>query len=234
MKHTSGRLFVGLAFILIGLAFVVKNLNLFPWEFEYYFLSWPSLLIVIGLFITITERGSFFGFSLLLVGAIFVTSRYYDYPAGEIFSDLWPLFIIFFGMSILLGHRKGRHGRSHSGSTWIDYSDDTLDISTFFGENKRRITSQNFSKAKITTSFGSTVLDFTNAKVTSNCNVTCDTVFGGTELIIPSSWMVVNKGTALFGGTGDERRKSAPIEGEEPMKITVNGFTMFGGIEIKS
>lgn len=234
MQRSNGRLFVGIAIILVGLVFFVKNLDFFSWEIEYYFLSWPTYIFVAGLIITVAARGSFVGFSLMLVGAIFIAARFYDYPAGEIFSDLWPLFLIFFGLSILFRHRKEKKEKQEKVKGWSEYSDDTLDISTIFSEDKRRIVSQNFRSAKLTTIFGSTELDFSEAKPAQNCVVNCDTIFGGTELIIPSSWKLINKSSSLFGGTSDERRKSAPVEGEKEFKITVEGFAMFGGIEIKS
>ena len=238
MHRSNGRLIVGFGLLLVGAIFLLRNLDVFTWEFEYLYLGWPTLLFIIGLIMTISSRGSFVGFSAMIVGAIFFAARYYDYPAGEIFGDIWPVFLILFGLSIMFKHRRGKHKGNHKHDKchgeWFDYSDETIDLTSMFGENKRKIISQNFQKAKITTVFGSTELDFRDAKVAPNCIIECDTIFGGTEIIVPSSWQVINQTTALFGGADDSRRKSAPLEGEEPMKLTLKGFAMFGGIEIKS
>lgn len=260
MCRSNGRLFIGLGLLLIGAAFLLRNLNVFTWEFEHYYLGWPTIFFLIGLLITISSRGSFFGFSLMAVGVIFFASRYYNYPVGEIFHDLWPVFLILFGLSILFkrhGHHHKhyhkidyeqkdkftnennpgfRHREYHrcNSENWIDYSDDTLDLTSMFSENKRRIISQNFKRAKVTTLFASTELDFNDAKPAASCIIECDTIFGGTEIIVPSNWQIVNQTTAIFGGADDKRRKSAPVDDEKQMKITIKGFTMFGGIEIKS
>ncbi|WKZ70422.1 MAG: DUF5668 domain-containing protein [Melioribacteraceae bacterium] len=234
MKQCNGRLLIGFSLIVVGLAFVLRNLNVFSWEFEYVFLSWPSLVFLIGLVTTISSRGSFWGFSAMIVGAIFITARYYDYPAGEIFSDIWPVFIILLGLSILFQHKKKKSIEGEKTEGWVDYADNTLDLSTVFNENKYRITSQNFRTGKTSTLFGSTELDFRDAKLEQNASLYCDTIFGGTELTIPSTWKVINKGSAIFGGSADERRKSAPVNDNEENVITINGFTLFGGIEIKS
>lgn len=235
MQRSSGRLFVGLALLLVGAAFLLRNLDVFSWEFEHYYLGWPTWVFIIGLAITISARGSFWGFSIMIVGAIFFAARYYHYPAGEIFADIWPIFLILFGLSIVFGHKKNKSEDSYkSENSWVDYSDDTIDLTSIFTENKRKIVSQNFKKAKVTTLFASTEIDLRNAKPAPNCVIECDTIFGGTEIIVPSTWEVINQSTAVFAGTDDDRRKSAPVEGEEKMRITVKGFVMFGGLEIKS
>jgi len=268
MHRSNGRSLVGIILLIIGGFFLLRNLDVFTWEFEHYYLGWPTFIFILGLILTIIHRGSFGGFSLMIVGGVFFFSRYYHYSVGEIFHDIWPVFLILFGLSMLFKHnsfrrRKNKNkftngstesfagsesnmftrGKDHksnhehqnrSHGSWIDYSDDTLDITTMFAENKRRIISQNFRFAKVSTLFGSTELDFTDAKVAPNCVIDCDTLFGGTEIIIPSSWQVINQSTAVFGGADDSRRKSAPVEGEEQMKITVKGSAIFGGIEIKS
>ncbi len=233
MKHSNGRLFVGLILILIGAAFIVKNLDVVPWQVEYYYLSWPTYLILIGLVINLASRGSFFGFALMIVGGIFLVGRVYDYPAGPLFRDLWPIFLILFGLSIILKHRRKKESHSEREGEWIEYSEDTLDITTIFSENKRVITSQSFMGAKILTLFGSTELDLTEAKLERSCSINCDTFFGGTEIFVPSDWKVVNKTTAIFAGADDQRRKSGPVEESENTVLTIDGFVMFGGIEIK-
>ncbi len=232
MKHSKGRIVVGLLLILIGAAFIIKNMDLVPWHIEENYLSWPSYIFLVGLVITFVSRGGFFGPAIMIVGAIFIYGRVYDYPTGEIFETLWPIFLILFGLSIIFEHRKGRdHHKSKDG--WIEYTDDSLDITTIFGENKRRLTTKNFLGAKTFTMFGATELDLKDAKMGRSCTINSDTLFGGTEIFVPSDWKVVNKTTAIFGGSEDQRRKSAPVAEDESFVLTVDGFCMFGGIEIK-
>lgn len=232
MKHSNGRIFIGLLLILLGGIFFVKNIELFPWQIEYYYLSWPSYLILAGLIITIVSRGKFLGPALLLTGGIFLLGRVYDYPASELFGDLWPVFIILFGLSLIFQHRSKGACREKSG--WETYEGDTMDISTVFGETKKKIVSQSFMGAKISTLFGATELDLSTAKLARSCSINTDTIFGGTEIIVPSEWKVVNKTTAIFGGWEDQRRKSAPVENSMEHVLTIDGFVMFGGIDIKS
>lgn len=241
MKKYSRRVLVGIALILLGLLFTLKNLDVFGREFEYYFLSYPVLLVAVGLIITFTSQSKFWGMSIVFVGAIFFTARFYGYPAGEIFSDIWPVFVILLGLSIIFDrkrHKKNKHSKCWEeegfNEDWVEVNDDYLDLSTTFAGYKRKITSQNFRGAKISTIFGGTELDFSQAKLASNCIIECDTIFGGTELIIPSEWKIINQTSAMFGGVADERRKSAPVSDTEEVKLTVKGFALFGGIEIKS
>ena len=100
MKHSNGRLFVGLILILIGTAFIIKNLDLVPWHIEYYYLSWPTYIILVGIVLMLASRGGFFGLAVILTGGVFLFGRIYDYRAGEIFADFWPVLLILFGLSI--------------------------------------------------------------------------------------------------------------------------------------
>lgn len=233
MKNSNGKLLVGIFLLLIGSAFFLRNLDVLPWEFEYIYLGWPTWIFIIGLLITISSRGNFGGISLMIIGAVFFAARFYHYPTDKILSDIWPLFLILFGLSIMFKHRKNNNSNGKNIDS-IEYKDDTLDLTSIFSENKRRIVSQNFKKAKVTTLFGATELDFRDAKPAQNCIIECDTIFGGIDIIIPSSWKVRNHTTAIFGGADDSRRKSAPVEDNQEYILTVNGFVLFGGLDIKS
>ncbi|MDZ7765094.1 MAG: DUF5668 domain-containing protein [Melioribacteraceae bacterium] len=232
MKHSNGRFFVGLLLILIGTAFIIKNLDLVPWHIEYYYISWPTYILLIGLVITIASRGGFFGPAVILAGGIFIYGRVYDYPAGEIFETIWPIFLILFGLSIIFERGRGKK-KHNSKDGWIEYPDETIDLTTIFSENKRKIISQNFVGAKLFTMFGATELDLTSAKLDRSCTINCDTLFGGTEIFLPADWKVINRTTSIFGGSEDTRRKSAPVEQSQEHVLTIDGFCMFGGIEIK-
>jgi hypothetical protein len=58
-------------------------------------------------------------------------------------------------------------------------------------------------------------------------------VFGGTKLILPSTWEVQNDITAVLGGVDDRRQINGVIP--DPNKVLMlDGVCVFGGIEIRS
>jgi predicted membrane protein len=80
---------------------------------------------------------------------------------------------------------------------------------------------------------GGSEIDLSQADISGKIVIDVTNIFGGTKLIVPSSWDVQNDITAIFGGVDDKRQISGVTL--DPNKILVlDGTCMFGGIEIRS
>ena len=102
-----------------------------------------------------------------------------------------------------------------------------------FGGVERHISAQDFRGAQCTAIFGSCKIDLRDAQILGK-EATLETyaVFGGVEIRVPEDWEVINRGAAIFGGMGDQRRHSPT--GPDTKTLILEGAAVFGGVEIKN
>ena len=104
-------------------------------------------------------------------------------------------------------------------------------IVSVFGNSKKEGVWGVPKEMQVVTIFGSTVLDFTEARLTSQTtrvNISC--VFGGVSHYVPEGLKVVSNVSCILGDV----KNSAPAtnSGDVPT-IILEGFVLFGGIHIK-
>jgi len=211
----------GIVLVVIGLAFLLRNLHLLP--LPHVFFSWKALLIVIG--IIGISLGKKEGFIPLIIGAGFILI--YDilglYYFG--FSDLWPLVLVLVGIALLMRHRGGN--RSSSTIT----SD--LDEVAIFSGLEKQVTNQDFKGGKATALFSGLDIDLRSANLSADTNVIdLMTIFGGIEFRIPPDWTVnVSELTVIFGAFEDKRAVN-PKPSDPSKVLNIKGLILFGGGEI--
>ena len=223
-EQPNRRNVAGFVLIIIGLAFLVRNLD-FVWLPSYLF-TWKTLLITIG--VVALALGKRDGFIPLIIGIVF-------FLAQDIFNiyirirDWWPLILILLGVFILLRHQRRGRERNDLGSPYID------EVAIFSGMEKK-VTSENFKGGKTTAICGGADIDLRDAILSSGNNVIdMFAMFGGTTFTIPSDWTVnLSQLTVLFGGFSDER-VNRPQQDANPDKVLyIKGFILFGGGELKN
>jgi predicted membrane protein len=108
-----------------------------------------------------------------------------------------------------------------------------LDIASIFGGVKKTIMSKYFRGGEIVSIFGGTEVNLLHADMQQPVEIECVNIFGGTKLIIPNNWEVKSEAVAILGGVEDKR--NIPNIPQVPNRVLIlKGFSMFGGIEIKS
>jgi hypothetical protein len=108
-----------------------------------------------------------------------------------------------------------------------------LDIAAIFGGVKKTIMSKNFRGGEVVSIFGGTEINLLHADMQQPVELETVNIFGGTKLIIPNNWEVKSEAVAILGGVEDKR--SIPHIPQVPNRVLIlKGFSMFGGIEIKS
>jgi hypothetical protein len=88
-------------------------------------------------------------------------------------------------------------------------------------------------KMSVLTIFGGASFDFREARLPQQeITMTCVSVFGGVDIVVPPEMRVTDSGIALFGGrdTGSDTTESAAPNA--PV-LRLNGFTLFGGLSLK-
>jgi predicted membrane protein len=240
------------AFIaLIGLVFLLDNMNIFPASRLYRF--WPLILIIAGIINLTCRSARFFGIMLLIAGVLFQLSELGVAHFG--WGQLWPIAIIAVGLLVMWSSYEARHrlAASHSSAatgdatsgdaTSPDPSDpnvpdlrNTLNEVAIFGGVERRIVTQDFRGGTINAIFGGVELDLSHAAMQQpQAELEVNAIFGGVELRVPDTWQVVSSGQAIFGGYDDKTGSADLPEGDPRRKLLVlTGSVVFGGVEIKS
>jgi hypothetical protein len=218
------------AIILIGIGalFLLNNLHII--YVHEIFRYWPAILIAVGIVKLVDSSdssGRAGGAIIIGVGGVFLARSlgFLDVSIGE----LWPLILIAVGLMMLFERSSlfevGLKFKAHSGAK----------EAAVFGGGKRVIVDQNFRAAKFDAVFGGFEVDLRKANIAEDeAMLDLNAVFGGIEVKIPESWMVVTKGTGVFGAFQDSTIQPDPRIFPNPKRLVVKGAAVFGGVEIKN
>jgi hypothetical protein len=183
----------------------------------------PSLFVLLGVWALVQSGFRNIVGPVVLVavaGAVqLVTLGYATFDELVVF---WPLLVIAFGLSVVLGTYRGR----------IAASDDAYtSILAAFGGVERRNTSKAFTGADLTAVFGGTSIDLRDAEIADRpAKINAVALFGGVEVIVPREWNVRMEVLPVLGGATDERARSETVN--DDVDLVVSGFAMFGGVEV--
>ncbi|MCC7524582.1 MAG: hypothetical protein IT250_07155 [Chitinophagaceae bacterium] len=250
-ESRTGTVLAGLFLLLIGVAAILRET---VWDFPSWILSWPMLLIAIGVFIGLRHGFRGPGWIILIgLGCIFLADRVV--PGVDFKPFIWPFVIIAVGLFMILGASsrkkwmRDKWGTEEAGNekknmnfhdTFVPakesgskYNDeDFVESTAILGSSKKVILSKNFKGGDITNFMGGTELNCTQCDITDKARLDITTVFGGTKIVVPPHWTIKSTVTSIFGGFEDKRPPSVTAD---PGKVLIiDGTTIFGGIEIKS
>lgn len=233
----------GLVIAVAGIALLLFQIGVVPINPVARF--WPVLLILFGLMNLATQSGRFFGFLLILAGAVLQLNKLgYTHLS---FADLWPIALIAVGLLLMWGSletrgflrakRKVQEFREQVAGA-SSSSPSSFNAVAVFGGSERRISVKNFESGKATAVFGGIELDFRDADIDGGngeaiLEVNC--VFGGVEIRVPESWHVHSRSLPVFGGYEDKTRQpNTPASGGPQKTLIVTGMVVFGGVEIRN
>jgi hypothetical protein len=253
-QHPShGHAVAGVILLIIGLAFLLSNLGVFPVEEVRRY--WPVILIVWGAGIALGFGGRFGrgfpGSPRLLWGGMWMVTggllllQNFGYIHGDVWQVIWPVMLIFLGISFLLrrhwqGFSPGGPGVSGggigTGPSGPAGSADSLDEATVFGGVNRRIDSQDFEGGHLSSVFGGIEIDLRKANTKRDeIVIEADAVFGGIELMVPEHWRVTVQGAGIFGGYDDQTHPSHSAAADEKRPhLIVTGSAVFGGVSVRN
>ena len=228
----------GFLVILAGLALLAINFDILPYSLRHVIFSWPMLLIAIGVISLSSSEKSTPGIILIMIGGFFLIPRVFNLPIsfGQIF---WPVLLIAIGIFILVKRGNIHDDRWHRRRGGFRETNSTLDEgfineTIIFSGSKHRIVQQVFRGGKISTLFGGSEIDLTQAKLGEGRNeLVIECMFGGVTLVVPSEWRVVLNVSSIMGGFSDKRMVFRPNP-DSPDFLVIKGTAIFGGGEIKS
>lgn len=230
-SNQNRTLAIGLLIILVGLAFLLNQLNFFSYQVERVIFSWQMLLIVIGVYNLFFTQSRTWGFITLAAGVFFILPKVYDFPYN-FERSFWPVLLILLGLFIIL---RSKIPSKNSTTFKLESGgiDETFEEVNIFSGSDKKYSIESFKSGKITSIFGGSEMDFRNSKIAGDFAVIeVFYMFGGSSITVPEDWIVVNNVTAILGGFSDKRTSPTATEGSK--KLVINGFVMFGGGEINS
>lgn len=183
----------------------------------------PSLLVLVGVWALVQSGFRNVVGPVVLVGvAGCVQLLLLDVVTFDQLVVLWPVLIVAFGLSVILGTYRSR----------VRNTDDTFSsLFAAFGGVDARNTSQSFRGADLTAAFGGAELDLRDAAIVDRpVKINAVALFGGAEVIVPRDWNVRMDVLPVLGAATDER----PRRGEErdEVDLVVTGFAAFGGVSV--
>jgi predicted membrane protein len=240
MRHehhfvSSNRAVIGVVLVLAGLFLVMRNTGIFPDFIDSVVFSWPMLLVVIGLIMTLGSSEKTGGIIVMAVGGFFMIPLVFR-ETFHMYNMFWPSIFIIVGIIFIISRGAWRPGHLQSGPVPTGArGDDWIDYVNIFSGGERQVTSQKFQGGKITSVFGGIELDLTKAQLMegdSAIEIAC--IFGGATLIVPDNWFITIEVTPILGGFTDSR-KLLPGRTVDPSRhLIIKGAVVFGGGEIKS
>lgn len=222
-KMMKQRRVLGVLIILIGIVFLLGQLDL-GIDTGYIFSTyWPIILILIGIVNLLNGTGfKLSGVILIVVGVLFQVQNL-DLFVWDI--DIWqlifPSIIIIAGIWLVLP--KNNFGK-------ISTEHFVRQVLMFSGA-KVTNESQEFKGADLFVAFGGMDLDLRNANVGADRPAKIDAfiAFGGADIIVPEDWKVRVTGLPLFGGWDNKTKNNT----KTTYDVEVNLMIMFGGCDVK-
>jgi predicted membrane protein len=226
----SNRPIIGVVLVLAGLFLVMRNTGVFPEFIDNVIFSWPMLLVVIGLVMTLGAAEKTSGVIVMAVGGFFLIPMIFR-ETFHAYNMFWPSIFIIVGVIFIATKRKGWNSVASTATV----GDDFIDYVNVFSGGERQIVSENFRGGRISAVFGGMELDLTKAKLATGRNeleIAC--VFGGATLIVPDDWNISIEVTPVLGGFSDSRKLIPGRTVDSTKQLVIKGAVVFGGGEIKS
>lgn len=227
-RRLSSQALLGAAIVLVGVALLLQTTNLYDLGGLLRYV--PTLFVLVGAYALVASGfRNVVGPVLVIVVASAGQAVALDLVDGATLFDFWPVLLILFGLSLVLGRVRPRPTGTES---------DRLSGFALFGGVERRALSTAFREADLTALFGGATLDLRDVARepgTEPIRVSATALFGGVEIIAPREWKVKLDVLAIFGAAEDSRLRAERDRERESdtVDLVVDGFVAFGGLEVK-
>lgn len=235
-KRLPAQVILGLIVIVMGLLFLLDNLNIF--EIDGMFRFWPMMFILVGtlkLYDSRDSTGYVIGIVLTSIGVL-LTLRNMGYIWFG-WRTIWPVLVMLVGGAVVYNALRNR-GEAGTQASFFQRStsapggdgDSVIDLTAALGAIERRITSKDFRGGHVTTFMGGCELDLREASITGDAEIRVFSVMGGITLRIPPDWTVVLRGTPIMAAF-EEKTASPANTGK---RLIISGYAIMSGVEVRN
>jgi Cell wall-active antibiotics response 4TMS YvqF len=129
--------------------------------------------------------------------------------------------------ALVTKYRLGDQGRG----TFLPEAND-LDTALIFDGGEYTSTAPSFTGGELLTWYGGGRLDLRGATLAADgADLRIRAIFGGVQIIVPSTWRIESESTSIFGGVADQT--DAPEDPAAPV-LRVTTMAVFGGVAISN
>lgn len=250
MKKRNGVV-VGLIFILIGLLYAGRALDLF--HFSIFFPGWWTLFIIVPCSYALTRKnedktGPVIG---LVIGLCFLINA----QDIDFHIDFWPMAVaavcILIGWQLIFPQKKKKQKQVEYQEYAYNTADNTttgdsfnkenrytnstngyINVSTAFNGKDIRVDNECFTGADISVVFGGVDLNLKNAIISEDVYINVSAVLGGIDIYVPANVRVVTDGcTTILGGI-DVNTSYVNYHAADSPRLFITGSCILGGIDI--
>jgi predicted membrane protein len=236
-SHRRGRICAGILIIGAAALFFMREQGL---GVPYWVFTWPMIVVAVGLITAVKHGFRGAGWIIMLaVGGVFLLD---DVFPGLTFDRYKiPLILLMIGILLIFRprrrywhfskaykYRRNLGSYSELGAT----SEDHVQIDNIFAGTKKSIISKDFKGGEIKNTFGGCELNLMQADIVDTATLTIQQQFGGTKIIVPSSWNVKSDIVCILAGIEDQRTN--PQTDEKAKTLLLKGQVVMGGVEIVS
>jgi hypothetical protein len=118
-----------------------------------------------------------------------------------------------------------------SGKTGSPDPNATMSVIAIMGGVTRGNNSKAFRSADVLAIMGGCEIDLRKAAINGEAVIDVFAMWGGIEIRVPEDWTVVSHVVPLMGGVDDKTR---PPQGATAHRLTLRGFVLMAGVEIKN
>jgi len=225
-SNNDGSIAFGFIILGIGIVLLLRKAGVF---IPGWVLTWPMILIVIGLFAVIKhEFRSFFGFIMLFIGTYFLMRNEFNFDFG-LGQYIWPLGLITLGIYLIVSKRRENQVLDDIRANW------ERGVKNPGPKPKPAPFSSSVEDAKIVDETGATdagaagdASGFTRTTGTSFADrLNIDAIFSGINRKVMSKNFQGGKITAAFGGA-DVEMTQVDFSGVVTIQIDI----IFGGVKL--
>ncbi len=229
MKDLS-RILWGIVLVLLGIiwglnATGVTNIDIF-------FDGWWTLFIIVPSAISLVNpknNGKVSSVICLVIGIFLLLGSLDVFDFDILWEILLPVIVVIIGLSLIFGNKAKTTVKEKIDNT--DFSNVEV-ITATFGEQNINKAGEKFEKANLDAVFGSIKLDLRDADLKKETYIKASAIFAGITILVPKDVEVKIKSTPIFGGVTSESLDEKANKNAKKI-IYVDGFALFGGIEIK-